>query len=480
MLVNGLTGTAAGSTTPTRRFMGPNGGTVMLQTTRRGFLKSSAAAVGTGALAGPVLAQAQGSPNDRIRVGLLGMGGRMRGHMTALAQMENENVQVAAICDCDQSKIDAALKHPALEGKKLAVYKDQRRLFDDDSIDAVSISTQDHWHALQTIWACQAGKDVYVEKPLAHNITEGRKMVQAARKYRRMVQVGTQNRSSPNVVEGIRRLKEGVIGKLYMARGVSYKMRGHLKKNEEAPIPEGLDWDAWVGPARMVPYGQAHHRYWYWNSNFASGDIANQTIHDVDIIRWGLGIDRHPDVMMSLGGRYTPAEDDACDTPNTQAFICQWADRNLQVTFEIRHWYTNSEADMRDKYPFVAPNQVVGVIFFGSEGYMVIPDYSSYYVFLGPNREPGPHKHDPDHAMVNLPHFGNWIAACRSRKHEDLTADVEQGHLSTAVCHLAKISNHLERSVHFSPKIERFIGDHQADKLLTREYREPYVLPQQV
>ncbi len=464
----------------------------MANSNRREFLKSSAVA-GASLLAVPAVARSAQSANDRIRIGLVGLGGRMRFHIASLGAMAREgNVEIAAICDCDQAKLDGATKaYPELEGKKPAVYTDQRKLFDDKSIDAISFATQDHWHALQTIWACQAGKDVYVEKPASHNIWEGRKMVEAARKYQRMVQVGTQNRSSPNVMEAMKKLKEGVIGKLYMARGVAYKMRGNLGKHRPRPAPQGLDWDAWVGPAKLVDYSSFHHRRWYWVSNFASGDIANQTAHDVDIIRWGLGLDTHPNVMMSLGGRYVPAEDDDADTPNTQSLICQWEGRNLQVSFEVRHWYTNSEAEMRDKYPFIAPNEVVGVIFFGSEGYMIIPDYSSYYVFLGPNREPGPHA-GPEKpvlprdlayfqsSLMDLPHFQNWIAACRSRKHEDLNADIEQGHLSTAMCHLAKISNQLKRSVHFDPKTERFIDDEEANKLLKREYRQPYVVPDQV
>ncbi len=167
----------------------------------------------------------------------------MHFHIASLAQMAQEgNVEIAAICDCDQAKLDGATKaYPELAGKKLTVYTDQRKLFDDKSIDAVSFATQDHWHALQTIWACQAGKDVYVEKPATHDIWEGRKMVEAARKYQRMVQIGTQNRSSPNVMEGIRKLKEGVIGKLYMARGMTYKIRGNLGKHRPRPVPQGLE-----------------------------------------------------------------------------------------------------------------------------------------------------------------------------------------------------------------------------------------------
>lgn len=452
----------------------------MHEPNRRKFLATTAAA-GASVLAVPALAKSQQSANGRIRVGLVGLGGRMRSHIGALAQMTGENVEIAAICDCDQSKLDAATKtYPELAGLKLAVYNDQRKLFDDKSIDAISFSTQDHWHALQTIWACQAGKDVYVEKPATHNIWEGRKMVEAARKYGRMVQIGTQNRSSPNVMEGIRRLKEGVIGKVYMARGMTYKMRGSLGKHNPRPVPEGLNWDAWVGPAKMVDYSSFNHRRWYWVSNFASGDIANQTVHDIDIIRWGLGVNELPETVMSLGGRYVPAEDDDADTTNTQALMAQWDNHNLQVTFEVRHWYTNAEADMRDKYPFVAPNQCVGVIFFGSEGYMIIPDYTSFYTFMGPNHEPGPFAKEEGHPMADLPHFQNWAVAMRSRKYTDLNADVEQGHLSTAFCHLAKISNHLKRSVRFDPKTERFVNDSEADKLLTRKYREPYVVPEVV
>ena len=205
-----------------------------------------------------------------------------------------------------------------------------------------------------------------------------------------MVQVGTQNRSNPIIREGMQQLKDGLIGDLYMARGMTYKMRGNLGKHNPRPVPAGLDWNAWVGPARMVEYSEFQHRRWYYLSNFASGDVANQTVHDIDKIRWGLGLDDHPITVMSMGDRFAPGENDDADTPNTQAFLCKWADRKVLVTFEIRHWHTNSEAGMRDKYPFVAENQCVGEIFFGSEGYMIFPDYSSYYSFLGPNNEPGP------------------------------------------------------------------------------------------
>jgi predicted dehydrogenase len=458
----------------------------MMKTNRRTFVKASAVAASAAAtFSFPTLLLGQRGANERIRVGLVGLGNRMQSHVGSLAAMaKTDNVEIAAVCDCDQAKLDAAeTSYAGLAGLKLKKYNNQRALLDDKSIDAISFSTQDHWHALQTIRACQAGKHVYVEKPPTWCIWEGRKMVEAARKYGCMVQVGTQNRSSPNIREGIQKLQEGVIGKLYMGRAMSYKQRGNLGKHEPKPVPAGLDWDSWVGPAKMVEYSDFCHHRWYWIENFASGDAANQLVHDVDKVRWGLGLKNHPVTVMCMGDRYVPGDTDDADTPNTLAFLCKWGDSNALVTVENRHWYTNAEADMRDKYPFMAPNQCVGEIFFGKDGYMIMPDYVSYYTFLGPNHEPGPFKtasKDFNWADESVPHFRNWIQAIRSGKHEDLNADIEEGHKSVTVCHLAKISAKLGRSVHFDPQTERFVNDPEADKYLKREYREPYVIPEQV
>ncbi len=458
----------------------------MSKTNRRNFVKATAVAAGAASTFGfPTLMLGQRGANDRIRVGLVGLGGRMQSHVGSLAAMaQSDNVEIAAICDCDQKKLDtAATVYSGLAGLKLKTYTDQRKLFEDQSIDAISFATQDHWHALQTIWACQAGKHVYIEKPPTWCIWEGRQMVKAARKYRCLVQVGTQNRSSPNICEGIEKLKEGIIGKVYMARAVAYKIRGNLGKNVPSPVPDGLDWNEWVGPAEMVEYSEFHHRKWYWQSNFASGDAANQLVHDVDKVRWGLGLMEHPVTVSCMGDRYAPGDTDDADTPNTLAFLCKWADNNALVTVENRHWYTNSEAGMRDTYPFMAENQCVGEIFFGSKGYMILPDYVSYYTFLGPKNEPGPFKSglaEFNWTDESVPHFRNWVKAIRSGKHEDLNADIEEGHKSTTVCHLAKISAKLGRSVQFDPQTERFVDDPEADKFLKREYRAPYIVPEEV
>ena len=412
---------------------------------------------------------------------MVGLGGRMQSHIGSLAAMaKKDNVEIAAICDCDQSKLDAAAKtYPDLAGLKLKTYTDQRKLFDDKSIDAVSFSTQDHWHALQTIWACQAGKDVYVEKPPTWCIWEGRKMVEAARKYKRMVQIGTQNRSSPNVRRGHaeaqgRRDRQALHGPRHdlqdarqpgqappaaRARGAGLGRLGRAGQDgrvQQLPPPP-LVLDRRTSPAATSPTRPST------TSTRSAGAWA-----------WT----RIPITVMSLGGRFVPGEDDDADTPNTQAFLCQWAGHKVLVTFEFRHWYTNSEAEMRDKYPFVAENQCVGEIFFGSEGYMIFPDYSSYYTFLGPKNEPGPFKTGPQTPKgmptggnESVPHFRNWVEAIRSRKHEDLNADVEQGISRRTVCHLAKISCKLGRSVHFDPKTERFVNDPEADRLATRVSR---------
>ena len=361
----------------------------MKDTNRRQFLKTSATA-GAAALAVPAIARSAASANDRVRVGLLGLGGRMHSHVRALAQMSGENVEIAAICDCNQKKLAGAAKsYPDLEGKKLAVYDDMRKMFDDKSIDAVTNGLGDRWHSLSTIWACQAGKDCYVEKPFSHNLFEGRQMLAAARKYNRMVQHGTQNRSSPNIREGIQQLKDGVVGDLYMARGLDYKIRGNLGKITPAPVPEGLDWSKWLGPKAMRPFSNFSFRRWYWLLDLSSGPFANQAVHELDIIRWGLGLDEHPTHVSVGGGKFVHKDDDRT-SPTHFVATYQFGEGKPMVTYEHRSWYTNSEAGFRWQYPFVQKDFPVGTIFFGTKGYQIFPDYSSYRTFFGLKCEPGP------------------------------------------------------------------------------------------
>ena len=451
----------------------------MNNTDRRQFLKKSAVAAGAAAIAVPAIAKEGKSPNDQVRVGLLGLGGRMNSHIAALKQMKDENVAITAICDCDQPKLDRAQNAGPLKDLKLTAYDDMKKMFDDKSIDAVSISLGDRWHALSTIWACQAGKDVYVEKPGTHNLFEGRQMVAAARKYNRMVQHGTQNRSSPNIREGIQKMKEGVIGDLYMGRGLDYKIRGNLGTITPSEVPKGLDWDKWLGPKPMRPYSQFWHRRWYWNLELASGCFANQAIHELDVLRWGLDIKEHPVLVSAIGGKYVHEDDRT--SPTHMAITFKFKDDKPMLTYEHRSWFTNSEAGFRDQYPFVQPGYPVGTIFFGSKGYEIFPDYSSYRTFLGQKCEPGPFKFDPSHTMADLPHFQNWVKAIRERDHKILCADIEEGHRTMALCLLARTSYQVGRPIEINPETEQIIGDDEANRLLNEpEYRAPYLVPKEV
>jgi predicted dehydrogenase len=452
--------------------------------TRRQFLKKASAAAGATVLAAPAIARAAASPNARIRVAVVGLGGRGRhSHCGALYQMVKDNVEIAALSDCDENRMKSAAQDVEKNtGRKPVLAADMRKLLEDKSIDAVAIASPNHWHGLQTIWACQAGKDVYVEKPASHNVCEGRKMVEAARKYGRMVQVGTQCRSSPKIREGIEKLKQGVIGRVYMARGIAYKLRAG-GRNEIGPVPPGVDWDLWLGPAPKTAYNRLAVYRWRFLKEYGNGELGDQGVHQLDIIRWGLGLQTHPSRIQSMGANnFHPTSDE--DTPAQQTMACKFAGRDegrdLVVQFETRDGYTNDEAGMGTKYEFVDHRNVVGVIFFGTEGYLIIPDYSSYHTFLGPNRKPGPSAAVPGAPMMDLDHFQNWIAAVRSRDAKSLYCDIEEGHLSAAICHLANVACTTGRTLQFDPKAERFLGDDEADKLLTRPYRAPYLLPEQV
>jgi predicted dehydrogenase len=328
------------------------------------------------------------------------------------------------------------------------------------------------------IWACQAGKDAYVEKPGSHNLFEGRKMVEAARKHRRIVQHGTQCRSSPNIREGIQKLREGVIGPVYLARAVIFKVRNAIGRLTAEPVPAGLNWDAWLGPAPEQAYSPTRRRGWHYLWDFGNGQLGNQGVHQMDLIRWGLDLRTHPTRIQSMGGRYT--HDDDQQTPDTQICAYEFAGRELLVEVEVRNWYTNTEAGMGEQFPFVDHQSVVGVIFVGREGYMLFPDYSSYYTFLGRDRRPGPVKSVAGEPMMDTDHFRNWIHAVRSRDERELAADIEEGHLSSALCHLANVAQRTGRTVSFDPQTERFANDEEANRLLTRPSRPPYVVPDRV
>lgn len=455
----------------------------MKNKTRRDVLK--AAALSTAAtLAAPAFVRGQ-NRNDKLRVAIVGMGGRSNAHATSLAELEKDStlgVEFAGVCDCDEVRRKSAQKTWSERcGHAIKDYDDMRRVLDDPSIDAVTFATPNHWHSLNVIWGCQADKDVYVEKPGSHNISEGRKMVEAARKYDKIVQHGTQCRSSKNIVEGIEKLHAGVIGEVYFARGIAYKIRGNLGKHAPRPVPNTLDWNAWCGPAPVHEYSNFQHRRWHWIWDYGNGEIGNQGVHQMDILRWGLKLDAHPIQASSVGTNYMQEKvhQSSAETPGLLSTSLKWANGKM-VEFEVRDWYTNAEAGFRDKYPFVQKDFPVGAIFLGTEGTMIFPDYSSYYTFLGRKREEGPSAYEEGSPISDLPHFRNWVIALRSRQREQLSADIEQGHMSAALCHLANIAYRVDRTVKFDPQAETFIDDPDADALLTRPERAGFAVPKEV
>jgi len=436
---------------------------------RRDFLAHStgaAAALGLGSLAGGVPAfevRAAGSsgPNGDIRVGCIGIHGKGQTHIAGLSAVPG--VQVVALCDIDQSVLES--RAAALEKKthrKIKQYGDYRKLVADRDIDAVSIATCNHTHTLIAIAALAAGKDVYVEKPCSHNIWEGRQLVAAAAKYNRLCQHGTQGRSSPAIREAMEKLAQGVIGEVYMARGLCFKWRNTIGHKADEPVPPGVNYDLWLGPAPLRPFNANRFHYnWHWNWDYGNGDLGNQGVHEMDMARWGLGVGL-PDKVHAGGGHFM--FDDDQQTPNTLLTIFEYPRQKKMLVFEVRHWMTNSEG--------FTPNGAneVGVTFYGSAGYMQVK-YFEYKTFLGQKREPGPSGKAPSNE------YERFVAALRSRRREDLGVDIAEGHLSAALCHLGNIAYRLGRTVKFDPQTETFPGDAEAAPLLTRRYRAPFVVP---
>ena len=445
----------------------------MAELNRRDFIVRTAGATAAVSL-GFNIARSAASPNDTIRVAVVGIRGRGGSHIRGFAALPG--VEVAAVCDVDENVIAKRLKDMDEWGipRPKKTYVDIRKLLEDKDIDAISIATPNHWHALATIWACQAGKDVYVEKPGSHNVWEGRKMVEAARKYNRIVQHGTQMRSSVAMHAAVEFLQSGGLGEVYMAKGLCYKWRPSIGKvTKPQPVPKGVHYDLWLGPAPYkLPMRKRFHYDWHWFWDYGNGDIGNQGVHQMDMARWGLGVGL-PLKVIAMGGHFM--FDDNQETPNTMITAFEYpnpeggGDKKKILQFEVRHWITNHEGGIGE-----GPSNTVGVIFYGSEGYMVVDSYHSWKTFMGKKREPGPY------ANAGGNHFKNFIKAVRARDPKLLNAPIEEGHLSSALCHLANISYRLGRSLEFDPAKEQFIGDEEANKMLTRNYREPYVVPQNV
>jgi len=445
--------------------------------------------------------------NDRITLGIVGIRGR--GMYLAEGFAKIPNVTIKTVCDIDANLFAERVKK--IEGiQHLAptTEHDLRRVFDDKDIDAVAVATPNHWHALATIWACQNGKHVYVEKPCSHNIFEGRKMVQAARKYGRIVQAGFQNRSLANVQQAMKFLHDGGIGEVYMARGLCFKERDSIGKvpdgigkgpeykyfvwnnpgvNFDADYMGRVDYDVWLGPAPKRPFNYNRFHYnWHWNWDYGNGDIGNQGPHQFDIARWGLNKNEHPVKISSMGG-YFGAESDQ-QTPNTQTALFEYADGKI-LQFDVRGLYTNDEAakfaviEKQETVKKIQDGVLLGNLFYGTKGWMYLND-TTWKTYFGRKNEPGPSSQTLEAAAnastaagaTSDSHFVNFIDALRSGKAKDLNCDVETGFISTALPHLANISYRLGRTLVFDGKKEKFVSDSQANRMLGRSYRKGYVV----
>ena len=465
--------------------------------TRRHFMETGTALAALAGISSLVSSERVLGANDRVRVAICGLHGRGNDHLQNYAKIKN--VEIAALCDIDESVLSERAAQMEKAGlAKAAVFTDVRKLLDDKSIDAISIATPNHWHSLMAIWACQAGKDVYVEKPCSHNLWEGQQLVKAAARYNRIVQHGTQSRSDRSVREAVQKISEGAIGDAYMARGICYKWRDTIGKASVQPVPPGVDYDRWTGPAPLREFTKNRFHYnWHWQWQYGNGDLGNQGVHQMDVARWGMGLG-FPSKVSAIGGHFMFQDDQ--ETPNDLSCSFQFdlpgGVRRL-ITFEVRHWITNHEAEIGTSglgvpepvksasRPTLGPTSgsrnSIGNIFYGSKGYLATgdEDAATYAVWLGQDQE----KQPPVTGGSELAHFQNFIDCVVSRKKADLHAPIEEGHISCALVHLANASYRLGRTIDFNPETQTVIGDDEAARLLRdgdRSYRAPFVIPDEV
>ena len=445
---------------------------------RREFLsrgsKIAGGIVATGALTTLGTGKVLGA-NDRINMAVIGIRGRGNGLIGGFGKIPG--VKIAALCDIDESVLNKRASEVEKKfGNKPKTEYDLRKIFDMKDIDAVAIATPNHWHALATIWACQAGKNVYVEKPCSHNIFEGRKMIDAARKYKRIVEVGFQNRSIKNVRAAMKFLHDGGIGKVYMARGLCFKPRDSFGKVEDSRPPKNVHYDLWLGPASKQQYNELKFHYnWHWHWDFGNGDTGNQGPHQFDVARWGLGQTEHPVKIASFGGYYKFGDVCSQETPNTQTSLFEYADGTI-LEFGTRGLYPNTEDGIK-----------IGNIFLGTEGWMHL-NGSTWKTYMGRKNTPGPSSQQADDFAdpMNLAgaggsgHYGNFVTALYANDPKMLTCDIEVGFKSTCLPHLGNIAYRTGRQLTFDGKKEKFVNDKEADALLTRKYRKPYIVPDKV
>jgi predicted dehydrogenase len=422
----------------------------MSRLTRRSFLKTLAAA-GTVAIAGTKASGKILGANDRLRVAVAGLNGRGSAHVGAYAKMEN--VEIAYLVDADKRVLGRYLKQD--DYAKITAVQDVRKALEDQDLQAVSIATPNHWHALMTIWACQAGKHVYVEKPCSHNIHEGRIAVETAKKHKRIVQHGTQARTESDWAKMPEIVKSGRYGKLLVSRGLCYKdgagwtTRGDIGFKETKDPPAELDFDMWTGPAPKQPYHEnlVHYR-WHWFWDFGNGDIGNQGVHEMDRARWAIPGATLPKGVISFGGRI--GVKDQGQTPSTQVVIFDFGE--TQLIFEVRGLHKSEyHGQSVGNTLHFEEGLVAGNKFFpkGKTEGEALPDVK---ITRGPGKS----------------HFDNFIAAVRSGRQEELNAPILEGHYSAALCHLANASYRLGEPTAFNPRTKAFEGNKDATDALER------------
>ncbi|MFN0103640.1 MAG: Gfo/Idh/MocA family protein [Bryobacteraceae bacterium] len=448
-------------------------------TTRRYFMGAAAAAS----------AMRVWGANERINVAIVGLGGRGSNHLSVYSRLPE--ARVVGLCDVNQAAREKAqatlLKNTSEKAKE---FEDMREAFADGSVEAVSIATPNHWHALAAIWAMKAGKDVYGEKPACYNIHEGQKLVQVARETKKMLQIGSQHRSNPFKMKAMTAVQGGLIGNVYQAKGLCYKRRASIGKKPDMPTPPGVNWDMFLGPAPLRPFNELRFRYnWHWFWETGNGDIGNQGVHELGIARWGMGEPEWPRGVHAHGGKF--AYDDDQETPNTLTANYDFGGREL--VFEVRGLLTGAEGAVpvsaRRSRPGAAPtpeatapktaaplNIMVGNLFYGTEGWAAMSD-AGFQAFKGESNELIMEER-PDRGAGGDPtglHMQNFLTAVKSRNYKDLHDEIGIAYLSASMCHLANISYRVGRKLTLAngPK---FVNDAEATKMLTRDYRKPYVV----
>ncbi len=489
--------------------------------TRRSFVKKgSAGLVGASVLSNSALSYGRilGS-NDSLQMAVIGIRGRGGSHIENFAKMKN--VRLKYLVDIDENLYQERLD----EVEKYAGYRpktewDMRRVFDDKEIDAVSVATPNHWHALATIWGAQAGKHVYVEKPSSHNVFEGRKMIEASRKYNVIVQVGFQNRSIANTQRAIKFIRDGKLGEVYMTRGLCFKPRANIGIYPDGPMKPGekfrmnletdnyetpytqayldnVHYDMWQGPAPEHPFNPNRFHYnWHWNWDYGNGDTGNQGPHQFDVARWALGKDDLPVRVNSMGGYYGAKS--AQNTPNVQTSLFEYADGKI-LEFGTRGLMTNPEGVLLPDINITGGGKIsasskatpikIGTIVLGTDGWMQIDSGGNWQTFFGRNNEAGPTSGEKDDSYNPMDLTGggggeaifqNFIDAVRANDRSIQTCDIAVGHQSTVLPLIANVAYRLGREVRLDGKSESFVKDKEADKLLTRDYRKGYMVPDKV